>query len=66
MRDGRNYIDKFDFLNAFPTARNKAFKAEIVKNSFTATGLVPYDPNRVISKLRIQLHTPTPPPLRDS
>ena len=66
MRYGRNHIDKFDFLEAFPTARNQAFKAEIVKNSFAATGLVPYDPNRVISKLRIQLHTPTPPPSRGS
>jgi hypothetical protein len=66
MRMGRNHIDKFDFLDAFPTARIEAFKAETVRNSFTATGLVPYDPNRVISKLNIRLHTPTPPPSRGS
>ena len=66
MRMGRNHIDKVDFLEAFPTARNQAFKVEIIRNSFAVTSLVPYDPNRVISKLRIQLHTPTPPLSRGS
>ena len=55
MRLGQNHIDKLDFLDAFPSARIEAFKAETIKNSFSATGLVPYDPNRVISKLNIQL-----------
>jgi hypothetical protein len=66
MRSGQNHIDKLDFLDAFPDARIEAFKAETIKNSFSATGLVPYDPNRVISKLNIQLRTPTPPPSRGS
>jgi hypothetical protein len=66
MRRGQNHIDKLDFLDAFPTARIEAFKAKTIKNSFSATGLVPYDPNRVISKLNIRLHTPTPPPSRGS
>ena len=54
MRLGQNHIDKFDFLDAFPTARIEAFKAEIIKNSFLVTSLVLYDLNRVISKLNIQ------------
>jgi hypothetical protein len=66
MRTGQNHIDKLDFLDAFPAARIEAFKAETIRNSFSATGLVPYDPNRVISKLNIRLHTPTPPPSRGS
>jgi hypothetical protein len=66
MRLGFNHVDKLDFLDAFPTARNEAFKPDIIKNSFAATGLVPYDPNRVISKLNIQLRTPTPPASRGS
>jgi hypothetical protein len=66
MRSGQNHIDKLDFLDAFPDARIEAFKAETIKNSFSVTGLVPYDPNRVISKLNIQLRTPTPPPSRGS
>jgi hypothetical protein len=66
MRDGVNHIDKLDFLDAFPIARNEAFKPETIKNSFSATGLVPYNPDRVISKLNIRLYTPTPPPSRGS
>ena len=33
-----------------------------IHSSFAATGLVPYDPERVLSKLHTQLKTPTPPP----
>jgi DDE superfamily endonuclease/Tc5 transposase DNA-binding domain/helix-turn-helix, Psq domain len=61
MRLGFNKIDKLDFLEAYPHARNNAFKPEIIKSSFAAAGLVPYDPDRVISKLSIRLRTPTPP-----
>ena len=61
MRLGINHIDKLDFLKAYPHARIEAFKSETIKNSFTAAGLVPYNPDRVISKLDIQLRTPTPP-----
>jgi hypothetical protein len=32
-----------------------------VRNGFAATGLVPFDPERVLSKLNTQLRTPTPP-----
>lgn len=45
IRRGQNHIDKLDFLDAFPTAQIEAFKAETIRNSFSATGLVPYDPN---------------------
>ena len=66
MRAGINHIDKFDFLDAYPSTRSETFKSETIKNSFSATGLVPYDPDRVISKLNIQLRTPTPPLSRGS
>ena len=62
MRVGINHIDKLDFLKAYPTARIEAFKSETIKNSFAAAGLVPYGPDRVLSKLNIYLRTPTPPP----
>ena len=58
---GINHIDKLDFLTAFSQAHKEAFKPETIQNAFAAAGLVPYDPNRVISKLDIQLRTPTPP-----
>jgi hypothetical protein len=59
-RLGVNHIDKLDFLAAFPQARKDAFKPETIQNAFAAAGLVPYDPDQVISKLDVQLRTPTP------
>jgi hypothetical protein len=61
MRNGVNHIDKPDFLRAFHTARTEAMTLANIQSSFTATGLVPYDPERVLSKLHTQLKTPTPP-----
>jgi hypothetical protein len=66
MRVGINHIDKLDFLEAYPLARIEAFKSETIKNSFGAAGLVPFAPERVISKLDIRLRTPTPPSSRGS
>ena len=66
MRLGINHIDKLDFLEAYPHARIEAFKSNTIKNSFTAAGLVPFDPDRVLSKLNIRLRTPTPPGSRGS
>ena len=60
-RLGFNHIDKFDFLEAYPQARTGAFKADTIKNSFTAAGLIPFNPERVLGQLNIQLKTPTPP-----
>jgi hypothetical protein len=61
MRLGINHIDKLDFLAAYPQARVDAFKPDTIKNSFAAAGLVPFDPDRVLSKLNVWLNTPTPP-----
>jgi hypothetical protein len=61
MRLGFNHIDKHDFLTAFPAARTMAYKAENIRNGFAATGLVPFDPDRVYQQLDIQIRTPTPP-----
>jgi hypothetical protein len=66
IRLGFNHIDKIDFLTAFPSARAMAYKAQTIRNSFVATGLVPFNPDRVIQQLTIQLKTPTPPPSRSS
>lgn len=61
MRCGFNHIDKLDFLAAYPSARAEAYKPANIQNSFAATGIVPYSPDRVLLKLNIQLKTPTPP-----
>jgi hypothetical protein len=48
MRYGFNYINKLDFLEAYPIARAEAFKAQNIQNGFMATGIHPYNPDRVI------------------
>jgi hypothetical protein len=65
-RLGINHIDKLDFLKAFPQARESAFQAETIRNSFAGAGLVPFNPDRVLSQLEIQLKTPTPPGSRST
>ena len=65
-RLGFNHIDKFDFLEAYPEARTEAFKADTIKNSFAAAGLIPFNPERVLGQLNIQLKTPTPPGSRST
>ena len=63
---GFNHIDKFDFLEAYPSAHAATFKADIIKNSFAAAGLLPLNPERVLKQLNIQLKTPTPPGSRST
>jgi hypothetical protein len=65
-RLGVSHIDKFDFLKAFPAARKSAFQPETIRNSFAGAGLVPFNPDRVLSQLKIQLKTPTPPGSRST
>jgi len=66
IRLGINHIAKVDFLEAYLSARIEAFKPETIKKSFGAAGLVPFPPDRVISKLDIRLRTPTPPSNRSN
>lgn len=54
-RKGVNHIDKHDLLLFYPQARAKTFKSDICQAAFAGTGLVPLDPERVISKLNIKL-----------
>ena len=60
-----NHITKTEFLLAFKTAHFNTMTAENIKAGFRGTGLVPYDPQAVLSRLDIKLRTPTPtgPPL---
>ncbi len=61
MRSGVNHIDKADFLTAYNRARTESMTPAIARSGFAATGLVPFNPDRVLSKLNIQIRTPTPP-----
>jgi hypothetical protein len=53
------YINKDTFLLAFKSAFKKTFTAENVCAGFQGARLVLYDPNVVLSKLDVQLRTPT-------
>jgi DDE superfamily endonuclease len=59
-----NHIDKFDFLADYQQARIKAFQPSIIQSSFATAGLVPINPERVLTKLNISLRTPSPPSSR--
>jgi len=59
-----NYISKLKFLYAF----RKAFFASIternIQGGFAGAGLIPFDLERVLSKLDIKLRTLIPPTSR--
>src|SRR5450432_3957801 len=61
MHNGVNYIDKQDFLEAYYNARKEMMTQANISSSFAATGVLLYDPERVLAKLNTQLRTPTPP-----
>jgi hypothetical protein len=60
IRLGVNYIDKQEFLPLYQQARTEALHERNIRSSFAATGLVPYDSDRVLSILHAPIHTPSP------
>ena len=60
MRNGVNSIEKEDFLEIIADARKGAFKPSTIQNSFLATGLAPFDANKVLEKLNVQLDSLPP------
>ncbi|KAF7574149.1 hypothetical protein PtrM4_057720 [Pyrenophora tritici-repentis] len=61
MRNHINHITKLEFLPAFKIAFDQAFTPANICSAFRGAGLVPLQPEAVLSKLDIQLRTPTPP-----
>jgi hypothetical protein len=59
-RLGINYVDKPEFLSIYKQARIEALSADNIYSSFMVTGLVPLDPEQVLSRLQITLRTPPP------
>jgi hypothetical protein len=55
-----NHIDKNEFLTIYTRVRTAALSERNIKSAFRATGLVPYDPEQVLSRLNTQMKTPTP------
>ena len=61
MRSRVYYISKETFLPAFKATFQKTITPENVRAGFRGAGLVPYNPEAVLSKLDVRLRTPTPP-----
>ncbi len=65
MRLGVNHIDKEEFLSLYQQVRSACLHEKNIRSGFAATGLVPYNPDRVLSRLHVQFRTPItrlPPP----
>jgi hypothetical protein len=57
-----NHIDKHEFLPLYKQARQTALHQDNIRAGFAATGLVPYNPDRVLSQLHAEYQTPLPCP----
>src|SRR5579862_521685 len=66
IRNDINHITKLEFLPALQAAIKVTFTPSNIKGGFRGAGLVPFDLEVVISKLDIQLRTPTPPSTDDT
>ena len=60
IRASVTHITKEDFFPAFFAAHQAAMTCDNIRGGFRGAGLVPFDPEKVISQLDIQLKTPTP------
>ena len=60
MSRGVNHIDKYDFLPLFQQTRTESLHQNNIRNGFAAIDLVLFDPDRVLSVLHEQYHTPSP------
>jgi hypothetical protein len=61
MRMNISHISKLEFLCAFREAFFASITEKNIQGGFAGAGLVPYDPERVISKLDVRIRTPIPP-----
>ncbi|KAJ0126689.1 Chitin synthase A [Fusarium oxysporum f. sp. albedinis] len=55
------HISKTEFFSAFYTAFKATFTESNIQGGFRGAGLALFNPENVISKLDVQLRTPTPP-----
>ena len=59
MRQQITHITKEDFIPAFRAAFQASLTESNIQGGFRGAGLVPFDPERVISTLDLKLRTPT-------
>jgi hypothetical protein len=65
MRNRINHITKIEFLPAFQQAYHRTITKENILGGFRGAGLVPHDPEAVISRLDVKLRTPSPSAVED-
>jgi hypothetical protein len=61
IRCSITYISKTEFLSAFNATHQATFTESNIQGAFIGAGLTPLNPETIISKLNVQLRTPTPP-----
>jgi len=61
IRCSITHISKTEFFSALYTAFKATFTESNIRGGFRGAGLAPLNPETVISKLDVQLRTPTPP-----
>jgi hypothetical protein len=66
VRNHINHVTKLEFLPAFYAAYQQSITEKNICSSFRAAGLVPYNPEAVLSKLDVKLRTPSPPAAVDT
>jgi hypothetical protein len=66
IRHHINHITKLEFLPAFRAAYDRSFTSANICSAFRGAGLVPLQPDVVLSKLNVQLRTPTPAALPEA
>lgn len=64
MQANITHIAKEDFFLAFCTAHYQAMTAKNIQGGFRGAGLIPFNPESVISHLDLRVQTPTPPTSR--
>ena len=66
IRHQINHITKLEFLPAFKVAFDRSFTPANICSAFRGAGLVPLQPDAVLSRLDIKLRTPTPPAILEA
>jgi hypothetical protein len=66
IRIGLHHVDKNDFLAMLLSVRLQTYSLQNIKDGFSHSGIVPYDPQKVSSQLQITIHEATPAPSRPS
>jgi hypothetical protein len=66
IRHHINHITKLEFLPAFKAAFDRTFTSANICSAFQGAGLVPLQPDAVLSKLDVQLRTSTPATLPEA